>query len=116
MQKTKSKEFRFRLWVDIDGEKFFGPGRAELLSLIEETGSISSAAKSMGMSYKKAWAMIDEMNAKAQTPYVVAQKGGQKGGGTALTPAGKDVVKSYQKIMDRIHQVLDKERSFLDLV
>ena len=116
MQKTKTKEFRLRLWIDVNGEKFFGPGRAELLSLIDETGSIASAAKSMGMSYKKAWAMVDEMNAKAQTPYVVAQKGGQKGGGTALTPAGKSVVSAYEKIIQRINNVLDKEKSFLDLI
>ena len=77
----KKKDIRVRCWVDIDGVKFFGPGRAELLELVEESGSISQAAKSMGMSYKKAWAMIDEMNTLGQKPYVITQKGGQKGGG-----------------------------------
>jgi molybdate transport system regulatory protein len=47
-------EIRVRCWIDINGEKFFGPGRAELLELIGDTGSIAKAAKSMGMSYKKA--------------------------------------------------------------
>ena len=61
-QKRKGKQLRVRCWIDIDGERFFGPGRAELLELIHETGSISKAAKAMGMSYKKAWAMVDGLN------------------------------------------------------
>jgi molybdate transport system regulatory protein len=112
----KNKHLRFRLWIDINGERFFGPGRAELLHLISETGSIARAAKSMGMSYKKAWAMVDEMNSKAYTPYVIAQKGGHKGGGTELTQAGKKIVKAYQRILDRITSILEKEKSFLDLI
>ena len=111
----KKIEFHFRLYVDLDGERLFGPGRAELLQLIEETGSISKAAKAMGMSYKKAWGMVDEMNEKGRNPLVVAQKGGTQGGGTALTPEGKKIVKSYDQILQRINSMIDKEKSFLDL-
>ena len=110
------KEIRLRCWLDIDGERFFGPGRAELLQLIEETGSISQAAKSMGMSYKKAWAMVDEMNAMATKPYVIAQKGGDKGGGTQLTEAGKKMVAAYQKLMTRLNTIVDKEKDILRLI
>lgn len=110
------KEIRVRVWVDLDGERFFGPGRAELLQLIDDTGSISKAAKSMGMSYKKAWAMIDEMNEKAKKPYVIAQKGGQKGGGTVVTEAGKKMVEAYTKMMSRIHAIVEKETSLLEYV
>ena len=116
MGKTKTKAFRLRLWVDVNDEKLFGPGRAELLQQIDETGSISKAAKSMGMSYKKAWAMVDEMNGMAKAPYVVPQKGGSQGGGTELTPEGKAVVKAYQKILVKLHAVLQKEHSFLNLI
>jgi molybdate transport system regulatory protein len=59
------KEIRVRCWIDIDGEKFFGPGPAELLQLVAETGSIAKAAKSMRMSYKKAWEMIINVNTKS---------------------------------------------------
>jgi molybdate transport system regulatory protein len=56
------KEYRYRvtgsLWIECEGERFFGPGRVELLERIEETGSINKAAKEMGMSYKKAWELI----------------------------------------------------------
>lgn len=116
MTRAKKVEMRFRVWVDIDGERFFGPGRAELLQLIEETGSISKAAKHMGMSYKKAWEMIDHMNANAHRPYVIAQKGGQRGGGTELTKTGKEVVRRYEKIMSKINRVIEKEKAFLKLV
>ena len=110
------KELRFRCWIDIDGERFFGPGRAELLELIEETGSISKAAKKMGMSYKKAWAMVDEMNAKATKPYVIAQKGGQKGGGTELTANGKQMLEAYNKLFARMNALIQKEKGLLKLV
>ena len=116
MARAKKVEMRFRVWVDINGERFFGPGRAELLQLIEETGSISKAAKHMGMSYKKAWEMVDHMNTNAHTPYVIAQKGGQRGGGTELTKTGREVVRKYEKIMNKITRVIDKEKAFLDLV
>lgn len=111
----KNKEIRIRCWVYIDDLKFFGPGRAELLSQIEESGSISKAAKSMGMSYKKAWAMIDEMNSLGQKPYVITQKGGHQGGGTALTETGKKVVTAYQKLLNKVQAVIAKESNILKL-
>ena len=93
-QKSKGKQLRVRCWIDIDGERFFGPGRAELLQLILETGSISKAAKSMGMSYKKAWEMVDGLNSSSSKPYVIAHKGGEKGGGTEVTPAGMKMLEA----------------------
>jgi molybdate transport system regulatory protein len=116
MPKQKNKELRFRLWIDINGERFFGPGRAELLHLIESTGSISKAAKSMDMSYKKALEMVDEMNLKASTPFVVAQKGGRKEAVQNRPKPGKKMVKAYRKIQNRICTFLKKDRSLLDLI
>lgn len=110
------KELRLRCWIDIDGERFFGPGRAELLELIEEFGSISVAARKMGMSYKKAWAMIDEMNTRSSRPYVVAQKGGEKGGGTQLTEAGKKMVTAYRKLSRKLAVIIEKDKDILKLV
>lgn len=72
----KNKQIRIRCWIDIDGVKFFGPGRAELLELIDQEGSIAKAAKKMGMSYKKAWDMVDEMNTRGVKPFVISRKGG----------------------------------------
>jgi molybdate transport system regulatory protein len=112
----KKKEIRVRCWVDINGERFFGPGRAELLQLVEETGSISKAAQAMGMSYKKAWDMIDEMNTRGRKPLVTSQKGGQKGGGAQLTETGKKVVTEYLKLTQKINTVIAKEKQLLKLI
>jgi molybdate transport system regulatory protein len=112
----KKKEIRFRCWIDIDGAKFFGPGPAELLQLIGKTGSISKAAKSMGMSYKKAWDMVDHLNSKGQKLYVISHKGGQKGGGAELTSTGKQVVAAYGNLVRKIQTVVIKDKHLLKLI
>ncbi len=110
------KEIRIRCWIDIDGEKFFGPGRAELLELIAETGSIAKAAKSMGMSYKKAWDMVNEMNTLGNKPYVVSQAGGQKGGGAEVTEVGRKMIEAYRDITRQLESIASKNRDILKLV
>lgn len=112
----KRKEIRVRCWIDIDGEKFFGPGRANLLELIRESGSIVKAARIMGMSYKKAWDMVEQMNRRGQKPYVVTHKGGKKGGGTELTETGKRVITSYRRLIDKVRVLVDKETELLRLI
>lgn len=112
----KKKEIRIRCWIDIDGVRFFGPGRSELLTLIEESGSIAKAAKSMGMSYKKAWAMVEEMNTMGSLPLVITHKGGEKGGGTELTDRGKKILVAYEKLMAKINLVVEKENQVLKLI
>ncbi len=114
--KLKGKQLRVRCWIDIDGERFFGPGRAELLEHIIHTGSISKAAKAMGMSYKKAWAMVEGLNAQANKPYVIAHKGGQQGGGTEVTARGMAMLSAYQKLNDKIHSIVNKNIDILHLI
>jgi molybdate transport system regulatory protein len=111
----KSVEIRVKCWVEMNGVKFFGPGRADLLERILEHGSIAKAAQTMGMSYKKAWAMVDEMNAMAKTPFVITTKGGTKGGGTEVTAAGKKAIAAYQKISQKILAVVKSEKALLEL-
>lgn len=112
----KQIELRLMHWVYIDGVKFFGPGRVQLLKLVEETGSIAKAAKAMGMSYKKAWRMIDEMNTFGQSPYVITYKGGQQGGGTEITERGKQVIEAYQKLNQRLLAVLQEGQGLLKAI
>lgn len=112
----KKKEIRIRCWIDIDGVRFFGPGRAELLSFIDESGSIVKAAKSMGMSYKKAWDMVDEMNTRGKKPFVVARKGGDKGGGSELTEAARKMLFKYNKLMDKLNAIVEKNSDILNIV
>ncbi len=82
----------------------FGPGKAELLSRIRDTGSIAAAGRAMGMSYKRAWSLVDELNAAFAAPLVVSARGGAGGGGAVLTDAGADVLNAYQAIVARTLQ------------
>ena len=97
------------LWIECDGERFFGPGRVELLQKIEKTGSISKAAREMGMSYKKAWDMIDALNRQARIPLVVKQAGGEKGGGTIVTEEAIKLITYHQQLRKRFLEFLKKE-------
>ena len=86
-----------------------------MLLLIEESGSIAKAAKSIGMSYKKAWDMVEEMNTLGTQPYVIRHKGGQKGGGTELTEAGRRMVAAYSKLEAKLEAIV-KDHEVLKLV
>lgn len=72
-----------------------GPGKAELLNAIERTGSISAAARSLGMSYRRAWLLVDTMNQCFKSPVVETLTGGQRGGGARVTELGHDVLRRY---------------------
>lgn len=90
--------FRFRMRVT-DGDAIpVGPGKIALLEAIEETGSITAAAKRLDMSYRRAWLLIDELNRHMRQPAIGTAKGGQYGGGSALTEAGKKLIDVYRRI------------------
>ncbi len=78
-----------------------GPGKAELLRLIENTGSISGAAREMGMSYRRAWTLVETMNGAFREPLVEAATGGRGGGGARVTDFGREALKRYQAVEDR---------------
>jgi molybdate transport system regulatory protein len=86
------------LRIESTNDRFLGPGRIELLEKIIETGSISQAAKLMGMSYKKAWDSIHSINQQTVTPIVITQAGGEKGGGTIVTDEGKLLITSFKQL------------------
>lgn len=76
-----------------------GPGKADLLQAIDETGSLTKAAERFGMSYKRCWSLVRELNAAFATPLVETEKGGSGGGGRAiLTRLGKRVLKRYREM------------------
>jgi len=97
-----------RLWIASEQGTFLGEGRIALLGEIIEKGSISAAAKSMGISYRKAWKMIDIMNSQARSPLVVRQSGGSRGGGTLVTDEGKSMIKKYHQLKERCIKYIDK--------
>lgn len=89
---------RARLRLDLAPGVSFGPGKAELLRGIVETGSIAAAGRRIGMSYKRAWQLVDSLNRDFAAPLVSASRGGAHGGGAALTPLGAEVLSVYQTL------------------
>jgi molybdate transport system regulatory protein len=91
-----------------------GPGKVRLLELIEETGSISAAGREMNMSYRRAWTLINELNAMFAEPVVEARPGGSGGGGASLTAAGADVVRRYRAIESNLSASSRKDIAALE--
>src|SRR5476649_1876370 len=85
---------KLRLWRDEDVA--MGPGKADLLDAIAQTGSISAAARSMDMSYRRAWMLVDLMNRSFREPLVRSAIGGTRGGGAQLTEAGMRVLAQFR--------------------
>ena len=84
--------------VDFGAFGYIGPGKITLMELISKHGSISAAGKEMGMSYRRAWMLVDEINQIFKQPLVEKQMGGSGGGGARLTMLGRDVVSRYRAI------------------
>ncbi len=84
--------------VDFGAFGYIGPGKITLMELISKHGSISAAGKEMGMSYRRAWLLVDEINQIFKQPLVEKQMGGSGGGGARLTMLGRDVVSRYRAI------------------
>lgn len=87
---------QFRLRIYRDESIAIGPGKIALLEAVAQTGSISAAARGIGMSYRRAWLLIDETNQALSSPAVGTATGGTKGGGATLTPIGEELVKRYR--------------------
>ncbi len=85
-----------RVWIDGPEGTFLGFGRVVLLERIGEHGSISAAARSMNMSYRHAWDLVDSMNRQAKSPLIVSTTGGKGGGGARLTAEGKKAIAVFR--------------------
>ena len=85
----------------------FGPGKADLLEAIQRAGSISAAAKTLDMSYRRAWMLVETMNGCFQSPLVKSAKGGRGGGGAEVTPAGLVVLEAFRRLQREVAQVVD---------
>lgn len=89
---------RFRLRVTAGEAIFVGPGKVALLEAIRDTRSITAAAKSLGMSYRRAWLLVDELNRSLASVAVESAIGGERGGGSELTALGCELIDLYRRI------------------
>ena len=94
-------EIRAKAWITAGDETFLAYGRIVLLEKIRECGSISAAARGIGMSYRRAWWHVEAMNRLAKRPLVSTEVGGKGGGGTRLTPEGEEAVRLYRALDGR---------------
>lgn len=94
---------RLTLRIDFDADRAIGPGKIKLLELIDRHGSISAAGRQMGMSYRRAWLLVDNLNRNFRAPVVASQAGGQHGGGANLTELGHAVVQHYRAVESAAH-------------
>ena len=94
-------KIQFRLRIVVGDDIAIGPGKVDLLEAIGATGSITAAAKALGMSYRRAWLLVDTMNRCFAAPVVIAGAGGASGGGARLTPIGAEVVRRYRAMEAR---------------
>jgi len=111
---SDSFKIKSRLWIETGGHVLIGEGRVKLLKAIEEQGSLSKAAKSIGMSYKKAWNLIDSMNKSSKEDIVISSIGGQQGGGTMVTEYGKNLIDKFETINQNCWNYLDQQLKTLN--
>ena len=89
-------DFRIRLHIHVGDGHSLGPGKAALLEAIRDTGSISAAARSLGMAYRHAWELVDDLNAGFAPGVVETVAGGKAGGGARLTPFGEELLARFR--------------------
>lgn len=100
-------KIKSRIWIEADGYMLLGEGRVKLLRAIDETGSLSKAAKSLQMSYKKAWTLMDAVNKTAKEPVVTTSIGGHGGGGAKVTAYGLKLIQVFEEINTNCWNYLD---------
>ncbi|MDD3813517.1 MAG: LysR family transcriptional regulator [Desulfocapsaceae bacterium] len=101
-------QWRARIWLEGIEGTFLGLGRVVLLERIKTYGSISQAAKSMGMSYKHAWDLLDSMNRQAGCKLLETVRGGKKGGGSTLTAAGEKAIVIFWRYHEQFQNILQE--------
>ena len=100
---------RLTLRIDLGPDEAIGPGKIKLLEAIRDQGSISAAGRALGMSYRRAWLLIDSMNRCFRRPVVATRPGGDRGGGATVTEFGASLIDYYRSIETKAHAASAKE-------
>ena len=100
---------KVKVWIEDDADNLiFGGGKTQILEFIDQTGSISEAAKKVGMNYKKAWTHIKILQEFLEDELVIASKGGKGQGGTVLTPKAKEIIETFKILRSDIKKYTQK--------
>ena len=102
-------QVRTKVWLEVDGEPLLGDGRERLLLAIERGGSLNAAAAELGISYRKAWSQLQQMELHAPFPLVARSKGGKGGGSTRLTGEAQQLLERYARIKRKLSVLRDDE-------
>ena len=105
---TVTLEVKSKIWITINGKAFLGDGRCKLLKAIDaDEGSITSAAKKLGVPYRRAWSYIDAMEKRLGARLVIRSKEGSKGGETTLMPRAKKQINLYEELVEGMEEIVD---------
>ena len=99
--------------IQVNDTFYIGPGKISLLEAILDTGSISSAAKKIGMSYRKAWKLIKDINESSLEKIVITSTGGKGTGGAFISTKGQKFINSFRKIEKKVFLETEKEKNFI---
>lgn len=106
---SENVETGFRIWLEYKNNVFMAPGKARLIELILQEGSLSKAAKLMNMSYRKAWYSIKQLNDNSPEPIVLLSRGGSSGGSAELTNYGEKVLAQYNELCNSCKEFLSQK-------
>jgi len=106
---TREDGPRLRLRIEFDGAHTLGPGKIQLLEAMQENGSISAAARAMGMSYRHAWEMLDDVNRCFGGRVFETEAGGRAGGGARVTDFGRELVAKYHALREKADEALEAD-------
>jgi molybdate transport system regulatory protein len=102
-------QVRTKVWLEVDGEPLLGDGRERLLLAIDRSGSLNAAAAELGISYRKVWAQLQQMEQHAPFPLVERAKGGKGGGSTHLTTEAKQLLARFARLKSGLNQLIDEK-------
>jgi molybdate transport system regulatory protein len=100
-------QVRTKVWLEVDGEPLIGDGRERLLLAIERGGSLNAAASELGISYRKAWSQLQQMEQHAPFALVERSKGGKGGGSTHLTDHARELLERYARLKTGLNKMID---------
>ncbi len=104
---TQNLTLKYKLWLDSNG-KAFGEGPCDLLTLVEESGSLRQAAQSMNMSYSLAHKLVKDLEGRLGFPLIARTIGGPGGGGSTLTPEARDLLARYNRFMEEATREIER--------